>query len=112
MKAKNKTKSIDIKWLQGSSNPQGFGKSIGLRLQILAMVMLCTTLTGFVFAVDDEEELPFGGTAIIIELTDNDIELQAFVDGVEWKRLQVFGPNERRIFNLRAERNLSVGKGV
>lgn len=51
-------------------------------------------------------ELPFGITSLIIELTDSDIELQAFVDGVEWENLQIFGPNESRIFNLGTQRNL------
>ena len=55
---------------------------------------------------DDDDELPFKATSIIIELTDNDIELQAFADGNEWKRLQIFDPNERQIFNLKTLRRL------
>lgn len=57
------------------------------------------------FADDDGDEQPFGATSVIIELTDNDIELQVFVDGFLWDRLQMYGPNERRIFNLRTQRN-------
>ena len=56
------------------------------------------------FADNNEDEQPFGATNVIIELTDNDIELQVFVDGVEWKRLEIFAPNERRIFNLKTQR--------
>jgi len=30
---------------------------------------------------DDGGELPLGAATVVIELTDNDIELQAFIDG-------------------------------
>jgi len=63
-------------------------------------------------AVSAENELPFGAAVVIIELTDNDIELQAFVDGVEWKRLEIAGPGERSIFDLRAQRNLRRQGGL
>ncbi len=49
---------------------------------------------------------------MIIELTDNDIELQVFVDGVLWKSLQIFAPNERRIFNLKTRRNIRRQGGL
>ncbi len=64
------------------------------------------------FADDDEGEQPFGATSLIIELTDNDIELQVFVDGVLWKSLQIFAPNERRIFNLKTQRNIRRQGGL
>lgn len=59
-----------------------------------------------------ENEPPFGAAVVIIELTDNDIELQVFVDGFEWKGLEIFGPNERSIFNLRAQSNLRRQGGL
>lgn len=59
-----------------------------------------------------EDEQPWGATSIIIETTDNDIELQVFVDGFLWKSLQVFNPDERRIFNLKAQRNIQRQGGL
>lgn len=54
----------------------------------------------------DDDEQPFKVTTVIIELTDNDIELQSFIDGNDWSRLEIFDPNEKRIFNLRTQRRL------
>jgi hypothetical protein len=59
-----------------------------------------------------ENEQPWGATSIIIETTDNDIELQVFVDGFLWKSLQVFTPDERRIFNLSTRRNIKRQGGL
>ena len=53
-----------------------------------------------------ESELPFKVTSIIFEVTDNDIELQAFVDGNEWKSLTITAPDERPIFHLNTRRKL------
>ena len=60
----------------------------------------------------EEEEIPFGASVVIIELTDNDIELQAFVDGVEWKRVTVSDPNEHKIFHGRATGRLRRQGGL
>ena len=90
-------------------------KSIGshwLWVQIVLSIMIFALLAGPAFADDDEDDQLFGATTIIIELTDNDIELQAFVDGVEWKSLQIFAPNERRIFNLRTKKNIRQQGGL
>ncbi len=62
-------------------------------------------LTVFPLAYADDE-LPFKATTIIIELTDNDIELQVFVDGNEWKHLEIADPSERRIFKLKTKKSL------
>jgi hypothetical protein len=59
-----------------------------------------------------ENEQPFGATAIIIETTDNDIELQVFVDGTRWKTLEIFTPDDRRIFNLRTRQNFRRQGGL
>ena len=83
-----------------------------LRAQIIFGIFFLALLVGPALAENDADSQPFGAAVIIIELTDNDIELQAFVDGVEWERLQIFGPNERRIFNLRAQRNLRRQGGL
>jgi hypothetical protein len=83
-----------------------------LWVPITIITMIFALLTGPAFADHDEDEQPFGATSLIIELTDNDIELQAFVDGVEWKSLQIFTPSERRIFNLRTQRNIRRQGGL
>ncbi|MGD8836541.1 MAG: hypothetical protein PVJ19_16485 [Desulfobacteraceae bacterium] len=59
-----------------------------------------------------ENEHPFGATAIIIETTDNDIELQVFVDGTRWKTLEIFTPEDRRIFNLRTRQDFRRQGGL
>ncbi len=56
---------------------------------------------------DDHDELPLGAAVVIIETTDNDIELQVFVDGSpSWKRLEIYDPNERRIYNMKTQGRL------
>jgi hypothetical protein len=95
--AKVREKSIVSQWLLA---------------QIVLSTMVVALLAGSTFADDDEDDQPFGATTIIIELTDNDIELQVFVDGFEWKSLQIFAPNERRIFNLRTKRNIRRQGGL
>ena len=59
-----------------------------------------------------EDEQPFGATAIIIETTENDIELQVFVDGTRWKTLEIFTPDDRRVFNLRTRKNIRRQGGL
>lgn len=61
---------------------------------------------------DDANEEPFGAAVIIIELTDNDIELQVFADAFDWKRLQIFDPNERLIFDTKARGRLRRQDGL
>lgn len=42
-------------------------------------------------ALGDEGELPLGAAIVIIETTDNDIELPVFVEGMSvWKALEIF----------------------
>jgi hypothetical protein len=76
-------------------------------------VIISVLLIGQSFAVaqGEDDELQFGAAVVIIELTDNDIELQAFVDG-HWKRVGLYGPNEKRIFSGRTFRNLRRQTGV
>lgn len=73
-------------------------------------VMLLAIMMGPARA--DDDELQFGAAVVIIELTDNDIELQAFVDGVEWKRVKLSDPNERKIFEAQATRRLRRQGGM
>jgi hypothetical protein len=61
---------------------------------------------------DDENETPFGAAVIIIELTDNDIELQVFADAFDWNRLQIFDPKERLVFETKARGKLRRQGGL
>ena len=65
-----------------------------------------TLLTSPLLAANDDNELPFKATSIIFETTEDDIELQAFVDGNAWKTLKIEDPKERKIFDLRTQRRL------
>lgn len=49
---------------------------------------------------DHEDERPLNVANILIETTDNDIELQVFVDDAEWTSLNISDPKGRRIFRL------------
>lgn len=61
---------------------------------------------------NDENEEPFGAAVIIIELTDNDIELQVFADAFDWNRLQIFDPKERLVFDTKARGRLRRQGGL
>jgi len=58
-----------------------------------------------------DEEREFGASVVIIELTDNDIEIQVFVDG-EWAQLKVLDPKERKIFDARTAGRLRRQTGI
>ena len=59
-----------------------------------------------------EEDVPFGAAVMIIELTDNDIELQVFADSSDWVRLQIFDPNDRKVFDAAARGRLRRQDGM
>jgi len=61
---------------------------------------------------EDKNETPFGAAVVIIELTDNDIELQVFADAFDWTRLQMVDPNERMIFDTKARGKLGRQGGL
>lgn len=60
----------------------------------------------------EHEEEPLGAAVILIELTDNDIELQLFADAFDWTRLQVFDPRDRSIFDTRSQGRLTRQGGM
>ena len=60
----------------------------------------------------DEAEMPFGAAVIIIELTDNDIELQVFADAFDWTRVEIFDPMERKVFDVKARGRLQRQGGM
>ena len=59
-----------------------------------------------------EPEEPFGAAVILIELTDNDIELQVFADAFDWTRVQIFDPRDRKIFDVGARGRLRRQGGM
>ena len=78
-------------------------------MSAIAIATILALPAGPALADDDDSDdvvLPFKSLSLTIEVTDNDIELQAFVDGNAWKRLEIFDPNERRVFNLKTQRRL------
>ncbi|HBP86463.1 MAG TPA: hypothetical protein PKK23_05635 [Nitrospirales bacterium] len=54
-----------------------------------ACALIITLLTSPFLAAGENNELPFKAASIIFETTDNDIELQVFVDGNQWKTLKI-----------------------
>lgn len=58
------------------------------------------------------DEIPIGAAVVIIELTDNDIELQVFADAFDWVRLEVEDPSGRKLFDTRARGRLVRQDGM
>lgn len=80
---------------------------------LVLLTGLLLTAPWFAVADDnDDKEEPFGAAVIIIELTDNDIELQVFADAFDWSRLQIFDPRERLVFDTRARGRLRHQGGL
>ncbi|HNP25799.1 MAG TPA: fibronectin type III domain-containing protein [Nitrosomonas sp.] len=95
--------------VQKTLNRHFFGQHLTKGMLLIAVVMVFTLPAEPVLAGKDKvdnDELPFKATSLIIETTDNDIELQAFVDGNAWKRLKIYGPNNRKVFDLKTQKNL------
>jgi hypothetical protein len=73
--------------------------------------------TAFILAVaapelwandDDGEEIPFDEANIFFELndTDGDLGIHALIDGEAWKKLEIEGPREREMLNIRVKGRL------
>ncbi len=62
------------------------------------------------WADDDEDELTLATLKFFIEFneTDEDIGVQAVLGGEPYKKLSAFGPNGRKILNLRPRSNLKM----
>jgi hypothetical protein len=62
------------------------------------------------WADDDENELTLATLKFFIEFneTDEDIGVQALLGGEPYKRLSAFGPDERKILDLRPRRGLKM----
>ena len=75
----------------------GFVRSLAKRWPAIVAAMVLAVGVGPTFAEGDDDETPLGAATLIIELTDNDIELQAFIDGSPaWNRFHISDPKERR----------------
>ena len=84
-----------------------------MKMSVLAVAATAlASLAGPALAGDDGPSIPFGASVLIIELTEDDIELQVFVDGTDWTRVKVSDPNERRIFDARAKGRLKRQNGM
>lgn len=84
-----------------------FGRSQRLLTITLAIAALALApVSGFA-----DEEGEFGAIAIIIELTDNDIELQVFIDGFDYSRVEGRDPYGNRFIDLKAKGLLSATGG-
>lgn len=57
---------------------------------------------------DDDEEIPFDEAFIFFELnnTDGDLGIHAKIDGDAWKKLEIEGPNERRLLKIKVSSTL------
>jgi hypothetical protein len=60
------------------------------------------------------QEIPLSASSIIIELnaTDDDSGIQIFLDGEGWKRMSVFDPGGRRVFDVKGKGNIGETGGT
>lgn len=80
---------------------------------VTAAAMFAVLLTGPTIAVadHDDDEVPFPVAVMIIELTDNDIEIQIFADG-HWGNLKISDPRDRKVFSAKSRGKLRRQNGV
>ena len=72
-------------------------------LALLAVVVLSVAAVAPEWAdADDENEIPFSRTKILIEFnaTANDVGIQVLLDGEPWKRVTIFSPDKRRLLTI------------
>jgi len=82
------------------------------RIRLLATGLLLLATSPPVLAVNDDEVEPFGAAVVIIELTDNDIEMQLFADAFDWSQLRISDPHERMLVDTRARGRLARQGGL
>jgi len=87
-------------------SPRIWRQTVPSKLLALACVLCFILPTSPLLAANNDNELPFKAVSIIFETTEDDIELQAFVDGNAWKTLKIETPKGRKIFDLRTQRKL------
>jgi hypothetical protein len=89
--------------------PITFGRCVFAALAGAAAIATVMFSGGSAPAVGGDE-LEFDDARMIIEYnsTDEDIGIQIFVDGEEWKRLRVYDPHNKRILDIRGMRSLEL----
>lgn len=57
---------------------------------------------------DDDDEIPFDVANVFFELnnTDGDLGIHALIDGEAWKKLEIEGPRERELLDIRVKSRL------
>ncbi|NNL65913.1 MAG: fibronectin type III domain-containing protein [Myxococcales bacterium] len=76
-----------------------------------ALVVAFGALGGAALA-KSRQQVDLGAAVVIIELTDEDIELQVFIDGFLWDRMTLRDPDGRKIFSTRATDRLKAQGGM
>ena len=87
-------------------SPRVWRQTVPSKIVTLACVLCFTLPTSPLLAANDDNELPFKALSFIFETTEDDIELQAFIDGNQWKTLKIEDTKGRIIFDLRTQRRL------
>lgn len=82
------------------------------RIATVALLAAALASVGAASHVSAGDEVSIGAAVVIIELTDNDIELQVFADAFDWVRLEIEDPNGRRMFLTRAQGRLVRQNGM
>jgi hypothetical protein len=79
-----------------------------LLIVVVALILGVATSKGW--ADDDEDELTLETLKFFIEFneTDEDVGVQALLGGEPYKRLSAFGPDGRKILDLRPRRSLKM----
>jgi hypothetical protein len=76
-------------------------RTLSLPCLLTGLLALATSTFAIAGDKDDDGDEPFGAAVVIIELTDNDIELQVFADAFDWNRLRIYDPKERQVFDTK-----------
>jgi hypothetical protein len=73
------------------------------------MVATASFLMARAWANEEEDEIPFSKTKILIEFNASaeDVGIQVLLDGEPWKRLRVFNPGKREILNVVGAKSLA-----
>jgi hypothetical protein len=93
-------------------------KSIGMKRHMHLLPFFRVAAAAFILAFaapelwagdeDDWDEIPFAEANIFFELnnTDGDLGIHALIDGEAWKRLEIEGPKERELLDIRVKGRL------
>jgi hypothetical protein len=74
----------------------------------VALILAITSAGVWANDEDDWGEIPFAAANIFFELnhTDGDLGIHALIDGDAWKRLEIEGPREREMLDIRVKGRL------